>query len=75
MGVEWYWDMQSKEIDAVIKGPDGTPYEGGFFRLKMLLPPDYPFKPPKQVKLLTKMWHPNIVRDNVPQLFCCDLCM
>ena len=30
-----------------IKGPVGTPYEGGLFNIYIVLPPDYPFVPPK----------------------------
>ena len=30
-----------------IKGPVGTPYEGGFFDIDIQLPSDYPFVPPK----------------------------
>lgn len=31
---------------ALITGPKGTPYEGGCFEFDILLPPDYPNKPP-----------------------------
>lgn len=44
---------------ATIKGPVGTPYEGGMFRIDIQLPPDYPFVPPK-MKYETRIWHPNI---------------
>ena len=30
-----------------LKGPQGTPYEGGVFVVDIQLPPDYPFVPPK----------------------------
>ena len=30
-----------------IKGPEGTPYEGGMFTIDITLPADYPFVPPK----------------------------
>lgn len=36
-----------------------TPYEGGIFQVDIVIPPDYPFKPPK-MKFDTKIWHPNI---------------
>uniref|UniRef100_A0A7S0J5X8 E2 ubiquitin-conjugating enzyme n=1 Tax=Calcidiscus leptoporus TaxID=127549 RepID=A0A7S0J5X8_9EUKA len=42
-----------------IKGPVGTPYEGGTFKIDIKLPTDYPFVPPK-MKFDTKIWHPNI---------------
>jgi len=42
-----------------IKGPVGTPYEGGLFKIDIQLPSDYPFVPPK-MKYDTKIWHPNI---------------
>lgn len=40
------------KVHALIVGPRKTPYDGGFFYLKMRFPPDYPHRPPK-VKLLT----------------------
>ncbi|XP_071178281.1 ubiquitin-conjugating enzyme E2 D3-like [Mytilus edulis] len=42
-----------------IQGPDGTPYAGGLFYLRLTIPSDYPLKPPK-VKFTTKIYHPNI---------------
>jgi len=44
---------------GTLKGPSGTPYEGGIFSIDIRLPPDYPFVPPK-MKYETKIWHPNI---------------
>jgi ubiquitin-protein ligase len=35
----------------MIEGPDDTPYVGGRFILQMLLPPDYPMKPPSLIML------------------------
>ena len=32
---------------GTLKGPTGTPYEGGIFKIDIQLPPDYPFVPPK----------------------------
>ena len=42
-----------------MEGPQGTPYENGFYRLELFLPEGYPMEPPK-VRFLTKIYHPNI---------------
>lgn len=42
-----------------LKGPCGTPYEGGRFILDITLPPDYPYTAPK-IKFETRIWHPNV---------------
>jgi len=41
------------------KGPKDTPYENGIFKLKIVIPDDYPFKPPT-ITFVTKIYHPNI---------------
>eukprot|EP01135_Chromosphaera_perkinsii_P012221 Nk52_evm1s2613 gene=Nk52_evmTU1s2613 len=46
-------------ICAEIVGPSGTPYEGGLFRMKLVLGADFPSAPPKGF-FLTKMFHPNV---------------
>ena len=50
-------------------GPPDTPWAGGFFKLKVTLPEEYPLLPPK-VKLLTKTLHPNVNSSNEPHSFC-----
>lgn len=39
--------------------PESPPYNKGAYRIEMVFPPEYPFKPPK-VMFKTKMYHPNI---------------
>ncbi len=48
--------------DAVIFGPDGTPFEGGIFRLWIGFEDDYMFSPPV-FKFITEKFHPNISTD------------
>lgn len=43
----------------LLRGPSGTPYSGGKFKLRVQLEDDYPFSPPK-IKFETKIYHPNI---------------
>lgn len=39
-------------MHAIVLGPAGTPYEGGFFHFLLQCPPDYPIKPPR-VRFMT----------------------
>mmetsp|Transcript_24195 Transcript_24195/g.40066 ORF Transcript_24195/g.40066 Transcript_24195/m.40066 type:complete len:196 (-) Transcript_24195:1117-1704(-) len=48
-----------RTLKGTIKGPEGTPYEGGVFQINISIPKQYPFEPPK-MKFHTKIWHPNI---------------
>ena len=40
----------------------GTPYEGGVFRMKLVLSRDFPASPP-QGFFLTKIFHPNVAKN------------
>jgi ubiquitin-conjugating enzyme E2 Z len=40
-------------VDVLIMGPEGTPYECGFFYFKMWFPNDYPSTPPKVETMTT----------------------
>jgi len=47
------------DVQALIDGPPGTPYQGGQFRIKLVLSKDFPASPPKGF-FLTKIFHPNV---------------
>merc|ERR1711934_1252675 len=47
------------DIQATMTGPESTPYEGGVFRVKLVLGPDFPQAAPRGY-FLTKIFHPNI---------------
>ncbi|CAH8651641.1 unnamed protein product [Schistosoma rodhaini] len=50
------------EWEALIAGPEGTPFEGGVFAVRLNFPSDYPLSPPK-MQFLTEVFHPNIYPD------------
>ena len=55
------FNPKNKSIDHVavtLKGPKGTAYSGGLFRMEIKYPSQYPKKPPF-VRLHTPIWHPN----------------
>ena len=45
--------------EALIQGPEGTPYEGGIFPAELKFPRDYPLSPPKMKFVGGELWHPN----------------
>jgi ubiquitin-conjugating enzyme E2 D/E len=55
--------------EGVIFGPSDSPFSGGIFKLKVLFPIDYPFKPPT-VTFTTKIYHPNI---SAAGIICLDI--
>ncbi|KAI9206297.1 ubiquitin-conjugating enzyme/RWD-like protein [Polychytrium aggregatum] len=48
--------------EALIAGPDDTPYEGGIFSATLTFPKDYPLSPPV-MKFTCPMYHPNVYKD------------
>ncbi|KAL7333412.1 hypothetical protein PS15p_202315 [Mucor circinelloides] len=52
-------DENLTEVQAWIRGPDGTPYEGGYFKVHLLMDEGFPDTPPKGY-FLTKIFHPNV---------------
>lgn len=52
------------EWEALIQGPEGTPYEGGIFAAKLVFPPDYPMNP-FTMTFDPPLLHPNIYPNGV----------
>ena len=52
-------DNSVSEVHAMITGPEGTPFHGGKFHMKLILSADYPASPPRGY-FLTKIYHPNV---------------
>ncbi|KJE97106.1 ubiquitin-conjugating enzyme HR6A [Capsaspora owczarzaki ATCC 30864] len=48
--------------NAVIFGPEGTPFEDGTFKLSLEFTENYPNRPPT-VKFVSQMFHPNVYAD------------
>ena len=49
----------ARYFKVVVAGPEGSPFQGGVFKLELFLPEDYPMSAPK-VRFITKIYHPNI---------------
>eukprot|EP00794_Sanderia_malayensis_P017502 gene17502-19252_t len=50
------------EWEALIAGPEGTPFDGGVFTTRLNFPSDYPLSPPK-MRFVSEIFHPNIYPD------------
>jgi ubiquitin-conjugating enzyme E2 A len=55
-------DNNIMKWQAVIFGPEDSPWEGGTFKLTLDFTEEYPNKPPT-VKFLSQMHHPNVYND------------
>ena len=47
------------EWQAILAGPEGGPYQGGVFLVNLVIPADYPFRPPT-VTFATRIYHPAV---------------
>ena len=55
----WSVSDSLDNLEAMIEGPENSPFEGGEFRLTITIPPNYPNVPPL-IKFKTRVYHPNI---------------
>jgi len=56
-------ESNTQRWEILMDGPDESIYAGGHFKLLLVLPNDYPFKPP-QLSFQTKIYHPNVSNDD-----------
>ncbi|KAF9528783.1 ubiquitin-conjugating enzyme/RWD-like protein [Crepidotus variabilis] len=52
-------DEDMLDVTGIIEGPEGTPYAGGYFRVKFRFTNEFPAAPPK-CWFATKIFHPNV---------------
>ncbi|TDL15386.1 hypothetical protein BD410DRAFT_796434 [Rickenella mellea] len=52
-------DENMLDVTGLIQGPAGTPYEGGYFKVKFRFTEEFPAAPPK-CWFATKIFHPNV---------------
>ena len=50
------------EWDAMVLGPQDTPFADGCFAARLTFPPDYPLNPPK-MRFTTPLFHPNVYKN------------
>jgi len=67
-GIQYVPEMPTRDLFVVFQGPEGSPYEGGFFRLRVVLG-QFPVDPPS-VTMVTRCYNPYIAKNGN---ICCSL--
>lgn len=57
--IRFLWSEDSNTKNTFSFATEGTPFVGGCFRLKLVIPREYPNAPPRGF-FLTKIYHPNV---------------
>ncbi|PPQ72454.1 hypothetical protein CVT24_003120 [Panaeolus cyanescens] len=52
-------DEDMLDFVGLVEGPEGTPYAGGYFKVKFTFNDEFPAAPPK-CRFATKIFHPNV---------------
>lgn len=47
-------------LRGIIMAPEGSPIENYILFVDILIPEEYPFRPPKGIKFENKVWHPRV---------------
>ena len=47
-------DGNARYFHVVVAGPEGSPFEGGVFKLELFLPEDYPMSAPKVILICSQ---------------------
>lgn len=64
--------VSMRKLTGTFPGPPGSPYAGGTFEVDIEIPDNYPFHSPN-MRLKTKIWHPNISSQTVRAPCCYPL--
>ncbi|KAK0637011.1 ubiquitin-conjugating enzyme [Bombardia bombarda] len=63
MSIDVASEADMRRWHVVLEGPANSAYAGGKFGIVVVLPAEYPFKPPT-VTFATRIYHPNVTNDS-----------